>query len=267
MTIAPWSRFAESLLTREFLVQGMLRVSGLPVPEPLAVDPRGEQAGAPSLLMTLVPGRMDITRCDGDSLAALAEVLVLVHRYRPADHGWPREYQSWAFESKRVVPSWSADPGLWREAFARLAEPAPPYRRTFIHRDFYPANVLWRGDRLSGLVDWVETSTGPADLDVAHCVTNVTSWHGLQRGLAFREAYAAAGGVLEPDADAARYWQLMDLVGFLPVDGRESGATRASLEATWSAHGLVGLTVERARSHREDLLRHLLRGARPRCSP
>jgi hypothetical protein len=33
--------------------------------------------------------------------------------------------------------------------------------------------VLWLGGRVTGVVDWVETSIGPAWLDVAHCSTNL----------------------------------------------------------------------------------------------
>jgi hypothetical protein len=210
--------------------------------------------------MTRLPGAIDLVRDDGDFLAGLAGTLLDVHRFGPADDAWPRDFQSWAFESKRCVPPWSADDGLYVEAFARLAEPEPAYAPTFLHRDFQPGNVLWEDGRVSGVVDWVETSTGPADLDVAHCASNLATLHGAEVAEAFTAAYVAAGGELAGDRDARVYWRLLDLVGFLPAGGRESGATGDTMCATWRAHGRPDLTPDRARRHREELLRLTLRG-------
>jgi aminoglycoside phosphotransferase (APT) family kinase protein len=260
LLLEPWRTHARGLLERESTVQRQLVASPVPVPVPLAVDPTGEVAGDPSLLMTRLPGRIDLCRSDGTTLAALASTLLAIHRVVPEPGRWPRDYQSWAFESKRNIPPWSGDDGLYDEAFARLAEPPPAYERSFLHRDFQPGNVLWDRGRVSGVVDWVETSTGPADLDVAHCASNLATLHGAQAGAAFVEAYDAAGGERAADRDARIYWQLLDLVGFLPAGGRESGATEETILATWRAHDRSDLTLERARRNREDLLRLTLRG-------
>jgi Phosphotransferase enzyme family len=74
--------------------------------------------------------------------------------------------------------------------------------------------VLWRGNQISGVVDWVETSWGPAWLDVAHCRTNLAMLHGPEAAERFATAYEKhAGGVDEPGRE---YWDVMDIVGFLP---------------------------------------------------
>lgn len=258
MTIQPWRRFAQTLLAREFAVQSMLAGTSIPVPEPIAVDLDGTASGEPSLLMSRLPGTVDIVRHDHDYLHQLAALLVQIHAFRPGDGEWPREYQSWAFESKFVVPPWSRQDALWEQAFDILRCAPPSYSPAFLHRDFYPANVLWRDGGITGLVDWVETSTGPVDLDVAHCCTNLASLHGLESAQRFRAAYAEAGGVLETDPDASTYWQLMDLVAFLPEAGRESGATPELANATWTANGRPDLTAELRRCHREDLLAAIL---------
>ena len=203
--------------------------------------------GDPSLLMTRLPGGIDLCRHDDDFLAALAATLLAVHRVRPDEGQWPRDYQSWAFESKRNVPPWSTTTGC-----TPRRSPGWPSRRrrtrpTFLHRDFQPGNVLWQDGEVTGVVDWVETSTGPADLDVAHCASNLATLHGAEVGEAFTAAYVAAGGALAEDRDARVYWRLLDLVGFLPAGGRESGATEDTIRATWRAHGRGDLTLERAR--------------------
>ncbi len=45
-------------------------------------------------------------------------------------------------------------------------------------------------------MDWVETSWGPADLDVAHCSTALALLHGVRVGMGPAEHYLAAGGAL-----------------------------------------------------------------------
>jgi len=66
------------------------------------------------------------------------------------------------------------------------------------------------------VVDWVETSTGPAWLDVAHCASNLAVRHGTVAGQRFAAAYTRRTGVRrEP------YWDVMDVVGFLPPPGRK----------------------------------------------
>ena len=93
------------------------------------------------------------------------------------------------------------------------SDPEPPaYRPVFLHRDFHPGNVLFDGDRISGVVDWVETSWGPADLDVAHCSTALALLHGPEVGLGFAAAYVEAGGEL----DGHLYWRFLDALGYAP---------------------------------------------------
>ncbi|MEU4733901.1 MULTISPECIES: phosphotransferase family protein [Streptomyces] len=85
--------------------------------------------------------------------------------------------------------------------------------------------------RVSGVVDWVETSWGPADLDVAHCSTALTLLHGVPAGMAFADLYAAAGGILAEDPAAHLYWRLVDALAYAPdaekvaVPWRELGRT------------------------------------------
>jgi aminoglycoside phosphotransferase (APT) family kinase protein len=219
----PWRTHAEPLLRRERDVHALLKGSAVPTPSTITLDVRGDRTdGDPSLLMTRLRGAVDLVAPHVDALAA---ALLDIHAVRPEPGAWPREYESWAFPAKRVVPPWSRDDGLYREAFARLGSPAPTYEPTFLHRDFHPGNVLWEDAKVSGVVDWVEASTGPADLDVAHCSSNLAGLHGLETALAFRHSYIDQGGRLTPDGDASAYWQLLDLVGFLPTpNGRESGA-------------------------------------------
>ena len=122
----------------------------------------------------------------------MADLLVTIHDQRPAEPF--RTFQSWAWEEKWVVPSWSRHPDSWRRAFEVLAGPAPAYEPTFLHRDFGHRNLLWSGDAVTGVVDWVETSTGPVWLDAAHAASNLALAFGTRPAQDFLRRYAAASG-------------------------------------------------------------------------
>jgi hypothetical protein len=68
--------------------------------------------------------------------------------------------------------------------------------------------VLWDGGRVTGVVDWVETSWGPARLDVAHCRTYLAMLHGPAGAERFLTLYGAGPG--------DGYWDVLDVVGYLP---------------------------------------------------
>ena len=48
---------------------------------------------------------------------------------------------------------------------------------------------MWEGDRITGVIDWAETSWGPADLDVMHSRTNFALLHEVESAVAFSTAY------------------------------------------------------------------------------
>ena len=75
--------------------------------------------------------------------------------------------------------------------------------------------MLWTGPDITGVVDWVETSWGPAWLDVAHFRTNLVLTHGTEVADRFAATYTRLTG-REPQP----YFDVMDIVGLLPSPGR-----------------------------------------------
>jgi aminoglycoside phosphotransferase (APT) family kinase protein len=203
----PWLGEAVALLEREAWAMGVLADTAVPAPELIAVDP-------PRLLMTRLPGALELASEDFD---ALARVLVAIHRVDAR----PRDYQSWAEGKVAISP-------LWEAAIAAIDREPPSFAPCFLHRDFHLGNVLWSGGRITGVCDWVETSYGPPDLDVAHCCTNLAMTHGGDAPERFRAAYRRAGGTLTDDP----YWPLLDAVSFLPgAVERPRGVAWERLEA------------------------------------
>ncbi|AYC40456.1 phosphotransferase family protein [Streptomyces griseorubiginosus] len=125
----------------------------------------------------------------------------------------------------------SAGP-LASAASAGPAHPAGPSAQSA------PAHPLASvGPRVTGVVDWVQNSWGPADLDVAHCSTNLALLHGPAWGLRFAEAYEEAGGVLASAASERLYWRLLDALAFaggvrwVARPWREAGRTELTTRA------------------------------------
>ncbi|AWN25097.1 aminoglycoside phosphotransferase family protein [Streptomyces sp. NEAU-S7GS2] len=210
---------AEDWLNGEAGALTLLTGTGVPAPGLVAVDPTAAHCEYPSLLMTHLAGR---TVLDDEGLETrvplLARQLVAIHALRPAER--PREYVAWTTADTVVTPK-GADAAAWAAAIDVIRRPAPRYEGRFLHRDFQPGNVLFdvsppesAGARITGVVDWAATSWGPADLDVAHCSTNLALLHGPAWGLRFAEAYEEAGGVLAAAASERLYWQVRDGLAF-----------------------------------------------------
>ncbi|EST18438.1 phosphotransferase family protein [Streptomyces roseochromogenus] len=206
---------AEDWLNREAGALTLLAGTGVPAPGLVAVDPTAAHCEYPSLLMTHLAGR---TVFDDEGLETrvplLARQLLAIHAVRPVER--PREYVVLTTADTVVTPK-GADAAVWAAAINVIRKPAPPYEGRFLHRDFQPGNVLFdvpppgsADARITGVVDWAAASWGPADLDVAHCSTNLALLHGPAWGLRFADAYEEAGGVLAAAASERLYWRVRD---------------------------------------------------------
>ncbi|WP_190021522.1 phosphotransferase family protein [Streptomyces hiroshimensis] len=215
-------KHARGLLTREADILRLLSGAGLvPTARLQAVDAAAEHCDHPSLVMSLLPGSVRLDEQDVERKSALlARQLVAVHGVSVAEADRPRTYEAWTGPERVRIPEGTERPELWRRAVDVIRRPAPAYRPCFLHRDFHPGNVLFTGHgpdlAISGVVDWVETSWGPADLDVAHCSTATALLHGVQAGMQVAVHYAAAGGALSDDPAAHLYWRLLDALAFAP---------------------------------------------------
>ncbi|MCA1824311.1 MAG: aminoglycoside phosphotransferase family protein [Mycobacteriales bacterium] len=234
--LAPEVLAAEpDLIDRESAALAALQGSGVPAPRLLDVDPTAEHADAPAVLMTLVPGRVQVQPRDRDEwLRRMAALLRVVHAVNPVVAARYRRYNPTG-----VLPAWANRP-LWQRALER-ARRGPDERVTprFIHRDFHPGNVLWQRGCVTGVVDWVQACVGPPQVDIGHCRTNIAALFGIRAANVFLRACESLGYRYEP------YWDVVCSLDRLP------GGPSAE---SWQAFGMAAPAVRVMRGRLESLV-------------
>jgi aminoglycoside phosphotransferase (APT) family kinase protein len=201
---------------REAAILELLAPTPVPAPMLVAADPGAAACDVPALLLTLLPGSPpDLTADAGRLVEGLAAALPPVHAVEvPRDGSGARVvpgYHRFYEPETLVPPAWSTRPGLWRRAFEVAAGPPPGDHACFIHRDYHPANTLWTGGRLTGVVDWIGGSWGPPSVDLGHMRVNLAADLGLEVADRFLAAHRALTGF-----DHHPWWDVASAVDVTP---------------------------------------------------
>lgn len=219
--------------------------AGIRAPRLVAYASEEVGFGAPVVLMSLVEGRIDLRPASFRVwLEALASELAAIHRHRVSSFPW--HFRSWVKRDNLASPSWSTIPRVWEGAITYWHQSAPEFRPVFIHRDYHPLNVLWRGSAVSGVVDWINACQGPAGVDVAHCRSNLVQMYGVEAAEGFLDAYRAVAEDFAYDP----FWDIDSLLNMcLP---------RPSYYSPWKAFGLGAIapaeSMRRVDAHMERVM-------------
>jgi aminoglycoside phosphotransferase (APT) family kinase protein len=199
-------------LETEIANLGVVADSGLPVPSILAADITGASTGgAPALLMTRLPGHIDLDPAQPRSwLTRIADLAVLLHSldlpatvFRPWTDSWI------AARDGFQIPAGAQKPAVWKAAFGVMAGPPPEDAAVFLHCDFLPVNLLWSRGRITGLTDWNSIHRGSRAIDVGHCRRYLAALYSPEWAEQFRSLYESiAGATLDP------WWDLYALLHY-----------------------------------------------------
>jgi aminoglycoside phosphotransferase (APT) family kinase protein len=203
-------------------------VAGISVATPrvLATDESGRHAGAPALLMELLPGTAPDPAPEElpSFLRQLARAAAEIHTLETGE-GLPA-YRPYNDLTDPRVPSTCKRPDLWLRAFEIVGGPPPAARTRLIHRDYHYGNTLWSGGALTGIVDWGYASRGPASIDLAHMRWNLVVGYGPAAADRFLAAYLdhIGGGFAHHP-----YWDLRTVVDLTP-EPVESGFSTTDID-------------------------------------
>jgi len=185
------------LVRREAATLRGVQGAGHPAPELIAADADGRESdGHPAILMTRLPGRLDLTPTDPERwLRQIAAMAVRIHDVQVA----AEPFRSRIDAASPTIPASAKRPAVWKAAFSILQQHAPEPATSLIHRDFQHFNLLWRRGQLIGVVDWTMSCTGPGDFDAGHCRLNLAVLFGADWAERLRLAYEAeAGRAIDP---------------------------------------------------------------------
>jgi aminoglycoside phosphotransferase (APT) family kinase protein len=221
----------EGSLEKEIANLRVVAGSGLPVPTILATDVAGgSTGGAPSLLMTRLPGQVRLSPADPrSSMTRIAELAVQLHSldlpaktFRPWTDSWIAPLDGFQ------VPVGAQKPTVWKAAFGVMAATPPKDAAVFLHGDFLPVNILWSRGKITGLTDWNSIHRGSPAIDVGHCRRYLAALYSPEWSEQFRSLYESIAGVpLDPwwdlyallhHDDAQPKWIRSQVAGRRPVD-------------------------------------------------
>jgi len=243
---AAWLTLEPDLARHEAASLNAAASANVPMPTLIAYDEKGDECGAPSTLVTLLPGAVDLKPADFDRwLHAMAAALVRIHTVEAVDFPW--QYFPYNDIAQLQVPGWSAFPEHWAKAIEIVQGPRPLARECFIHRDYHPNNVLWQGSQVSGIIDWVNACRGAPGIDVGWCRQNLAGLYGVKAADRFLEAYSAEAA---SDFEYHPFWDLITLIELLPGP--------PGIYPGWPAFGINHLNEELVRARVDDYLRGLI---------
>jgi aminoglycoside phosphotransferase (APT) family kinase protein len=225
---------------REFRLLDLLAQYDVPAPRPLLLEAEGGPFGAPTIVLSRLPGRPRLVPgVLGDYLRQLAGTLARLHALPTDGLDFLPDQRDLVSASlaRHYVGSDPLQEAIGRMVVARWpAVAAAQSRHALLHGDYWPGNTLWVRGRLVGLVDWEQPRLGGPAKDVATCRGDLTLLLGSQAGDAFVAAYEAAAGY--PVTNLAFWdayvctWALTEVAEWLPG---------------WQALGRRDLSLETAR--------------------
>jgi len=173
-------------------------------PRVLAFDQDGSGCGHPAILLTRVPGSLDLAPRNGLARAAsLGRALAELHRAAPRV---PSELRP--FELKLTQTAADGHAIAW-PSVRRALSGFSVAGSELIHGDFHLGNALFEDGVLSAILDFTCVRRGPWQFDVGYCRCDLSLLFGLAEADEFLKSYEAARGLHVEDLPS---W---DLVGAL----------------------------------------------------
>jgi len=225
-------------IANEFHALAALERAGFPAPRPLFLDLWSDDAPPDYMVTSFVDGVADFAPSDEAGFVdALAAALADVHRIDADDPDLSAVPDQAAVLSGflDVMPK-GLDETLEAPRLLSVLHDAWPlgtHRKTLVHGDYWPGNVLWLDRRVSAVIDWESCSVGHPLTDVAVMRLNLLWMLGADAMESFTTRYAACSHAVLDDLP---FWDLA--AALRPAAGIVDWA------AGWAASGRPDITEE-----------------------
>lgn len=185
----------------EFELLRHLDAHGIPVARPRAFDASGRILPQAYVVLDFVQGTTRFTTNDPVGMAVqMADVLAAIHDLDPTSASLPvlpvhaDRMQGWVItDLDRREP----DPSL-RELLVRrhLDDhwPPPATELCLLHADYFPGNIVWRGDAIAAVIDWESAALGDPMADLATTRLDLRWAYGAEIAERFTDRYLTVTG-------------------------------------------------------------------------
>jgi aminoglycoside phosphotransferase (APT) family kinase protein len=161
---------------REFVALKFAYENGIPVPEPLLLDEKGDFIGSPAIVTEFCDAKHDLSPENQEEWAkTLASTLSDIHALPCCILK-----DSFILDANREA-SWflnSSEPPQFMRDFPRgievwkasndLCTKLESLQTAIVHIDYWPGNILWKNDKIAAVLDWEEAAYGDPIIDVAY---------------------------------------------------------------------------------------------------
>jgi aminoglycoside phosphotransferase (APT) family kinase protein len=231
-------------ISDEFVLITRAAEAGVPVPEPLALEPAGGRLGTSGMLMSFVSGtsvaprilrKPEFERARSALTAQLGEALARIHSIDTATLG-----------DALAIPDGDATLAQiseWERQLDEIGEPLPavelglrwlranapkPVEPRLVHGDFRLGNFIVDEHGLAAVIDWELAHLGDPAEDIGWLC--IRSWRfgnddlpvaGVGDLDEFAAAYEAAGGP-PVERDRVRYWEAFGNVKWAAICARQA---------------------------------------------
>ena len=187
----------------EFRTLRCLRRAGLPVARPLHLEPKHMP---PFLITKFVEGCARLSAQDSRAFCEkLADALSEIHNVDLA-----RQDLSFLPKQEELLKQSLMSQDLEEDRIVRPLRRCLPKIRlkpsALLHGDFWPGNLLWSGDRLTGIIDWEDAMLGDPLSDLGKSRLEILWALGAEAMNGYTARYLAHNPAL--DASALPFWDL-----------------------------------------------------------
>ncbi|TYR81880.1 phosphotransferase [Priestia megaterium] len=196
----------------EFALLEILKSADIPVPAPYCFDQSSEIFSS-YIVIEFIDG---CTECCSSKLTnvtfQLAAVLAKAHRLdcsklNVSFLAKQEERVAKKLSNRPVVLDESLDEGVIRTALTAVWPLSERNKKTIVHGDFWPGNVLWKGEEIAAVIDWEDAALGEPLADLSNARLEILWAFGQEAMNDFTDQYQS----LMPEIDYSHlpYWDLV----------------------------------------------------------